>query len=94
MCLVHHATSNRLARKDTDFSLAGALRDAHQCSPKKLHRRDNVIVLSLGSMTLLSTEIVPAPYFGFCVYCLRGVFFVRVRLEASWGYIYSSGSCC
>ena len=75
MCLVHHATSNRLARKDTDFSLAGALRDAHQCSPKKLHRRDNVIVLSLGSMTLLSTEIVPAPYFGFCVYCLRGVFF-------------------
>ena len=75
MCLVHDATSNRLARKHTDFSLAGALRDAHQCSPKKLHRRDNVIVLSLGSMTLLSTEIEPAPYFGFCVYCLRGVFF-------------------
>jgi len=75
MCLVHDATSNRLARKHTDFSLAGALRDAHQCSSKKLHRRDNVIVLSLGSMTLLSTEIVPAPYFGFCVYCLRGVFF-------------------
>jgi len=42
MCLVHDATSNRLARKHTDFSLAGALRDAHRCSPKKLHRRDNV----------------------------------------------------